>query len=275
MNEMNEGPTNGRPSDELLMAYVDGEASPAEAEAVEAVLSADPAVADRLAMFAETRALAAEALPLEPVPDELRAAVEAMIAAGSASKVADAAAAPEMPDAPEAPEGKNVVAFRRRGGGRRFAGPAFMAMAATVAGLAVAVGSFVAGSRFGGDVAPGPAGGVGQLAQVPLEAGLVLPSGSELALGEDRVLRPKATFRSGTGELCREFEVEGADTVLGVACRRGADWSVDFAVATPAPDPTGYVPASGFGALDAFLDTIAAEPPLGAQEEAEALAPLR
>lgn len=268
MSEMNSGPTGAaEPSDELLMAYVDGETSPAEAAVVEAAVAADPAVAERLALFAETRALAAEAFPLQPVPDALRASVAAMIAAATPTAANDSAAQ-------RAPDGENVVAFRPRGSGRRVARPALMALAATVAGVAIAVGAFVAGSEFGGAGA-GTAGGVAQLAALPLEAGLALPSGAALELDGDRVLRATATFRSGTGELCREFEVEGTATVVGVACLREGDWSVDFAVATAPADPAGYVPASGLGALDAYLDTIAAEPPLGAREEAEALAPLR
>jgi anti-sigma factor RsiW len=280
MSETNTGPTAGPPSDEMLMAYADGEASPAEAAAVEAAVADDPAVAERLALFAETRAMAAEAMPLQPVPDALRASVEAMVAAGAAPQAG--AASPEMPgaandvDAPETPEGETVVPFRRRPAVRPARRPMVVALAATVAGIAIAVGAFVAGWQTGGVMPGGPSAGVARLAALPLAEGLSLPSGSAVAVGEEALLRPLASFRSGTGELCREFEVEGERPVVAVACRRDGDWSVDFAVATPpAADPGGYVPASGLEALDAYLGTIAAEPPLGAQEEAEALQDMR
>ena len=67
------------PTDELLMAYADGEASPAEAAAVEAALRAEPAVAERLALFEGTRLAARGAFGAPPVPDALREAVEAMV----------------------------------------------------------------------------------------------------------------------------------------------------------------------------------------------------
>jgi len=271
MSETNTGRAGDGPTDEMLMAYADGEASPAEAEAVEAAVAADPAVAERLAVFAETRALAAAAMPLEPVPDALRASVEAMISATPRSGAAnDTAPTPE-------PEGENVVAFRPRGGGRAPGRPVFMAMAATVAGVAVAVGAFVAGWGIGGGgAAPtGTGAGLARLATLPLEKGLALPSGAEVVVGEDQVLRTMSSFVSGTGEFCREFEVEGERNLVGVACRRDGDWSVDFAVATAPADPTSYAPASGLEALDAYLGTIAAGPPLAEGEETEALDSLR
>jgi hypothetical protein len=268
MSETNTGRAGGGPTDEMLMAYADGEASPAEAEAVEEAVAADPAVAERLALFAETRALAAEAMPLEPVPDSLRASVEAMIAAAPTSGAANDAVPPPEPD------GENVVAFRPRGG-RAIRRPVFMAMAATVAGIAVAVGAFVAGLGIGGGAAPTGGGeGVSRLATLPLEEGLSLPSGAEVAL-DGQVLRTMSSFRSGTGEFCREFEVEGERNLVGVACRRDGDWSVDFAVATAPADPTAYAPASGLEALDAYLGTIAAGPPLPSEEEMEALDQVR
>jgi hypothetical protein len=50
---------------------------------------------------------------------------------------------------------------------------------------------------------------------------------------------------------------------------------VDFAVATAPADPTAYAPASGLEALDAYLGTIAAGPPLPSEEEMEALDQVR
>jgi hypothetical protein len=266
---------NAGPSDETLMAYADGEASPAEAREVEAAIAADPAVAERLALFSGTRAAAREAFPPQPVPDALKASVEAMIAARGGSGAASGGAANDAA-APAPPEGETIVPFRPRASARPRGRQALMAMAASVTAVAVAVGAFFAGSQVGGPSAPqgaGP-GGVARLAALPLSKALTAPSGEAVTVGPGRTVRTVTTFRSGTGELCREFEVEGETRVLGVACRRDAQWSVDFAVAT-APDPGGYVPASGTEALDAYLGTIAAQPPLGPQAETEALESIR
>ncbi|MBJ3774774.1 zf-HC2 domain-containing protein [Acuticoccus mangrovi] len=266
---------NGGLTDEMLMAYADGEASPEEAAAVEAALESDPAIAERVLMFQDTRALAQTAFAPEPVPDALKASVEAMIARhGSAA--APAAQDNTVPADDAAAEG-NVVAFRpRRTSAAPARGQVFMAMAASVLGLAIGVGAFFAGSEFGGSPpATGPAtGGVGQLASLPIGEGLRAPSGETVALGDGGVMRAITTFRNASGDLCRDFEVETDESVTGVACHRGGAWQVDFAVAQ-AVDPGGYAPASGAEALDAYLSTIDAGAPLGAAEEKAALDALR
>lgn len=279
MTATNDSGGDRTPGDETLMAYADGETSPAEAEAVEAAAAADPAVAERLALFTRTRALAAEAFPLAPAPDALRASVEAMVAAPvrkheTTGSPAHGETSREQP----APETGRVVPFRRRhpSGARRLP-PAIVAVAATLAGVAVAIGGFVAGAGFGEggpDRSAGPGGGgtgVAGLASLPLDEGLALSSGETLQVAEETVIRPVASFRNGAGAFCREFEVDNARTVIGVACRRNGAWSVDFALSRAPLDAGAYVPASGLEALDAYLGTIDAGPPLSPEEEAKAL----
>ena len=68
-------------SDEILMRFADGELDEATAARLERALAADDALMVRLALFTETRAASKAALqPLldEPVPEKLRAAVEAI-----------------------------------------------------------------------------------------------------------------------------------------------------------------------------------------------------
>lgn len=253
---------NGEITDEMLMAYADGEASPAEAARVEAALG-DPKMEARLALFDGTRRLSAEAFPPQPVPDALRARIEAMVATGGR---------PANDARPAVETAGNVVALRQpaTAAPRR---QAFMAMAASVLGLAIGVGAFFAGAEFGSPATPAGGPGVAQLAGLPLDGALAAPSDTTTNL-DGTALRTVASFRGAGGELCREFAVEAERTVSGVACRREGAWEVDFAVAS-LPDAGGYAPASGNEALDAYLSGIDAGAPLDAAAEGEALAALR
>ena len=85
------------------------------------------------------------------------------------------------------------------------------------------------------------------------------------------MLRTIATFTDASATLCREFEVDGPLTTVAVACRNGAEWRVAIAIDAP-PANDGYAPASSLAALDAFLGSIDAGPPLPPEAEAEALA---
>lgn len=267
MSDVSAGPT-----DEMLMAYADGETSPAETELVEAAIAADPAVAERFAVFAETRALAQAAFPAhEPVPDALRDAVRAMVEADAqhSTKAQDSAGTQDSPS-----EEDNVVAFAPRARPAATAPPrrsqAMMAMAASVVAVAVGVGAYFAGAS---SVAPpGAHTGVATLADLDLAPSLAtVPSGESTDLAGATRFTAVAAFRDGAGALCREFEVDGSgERVLGVACHREGDWRVDFAVAT-LPSSDSFVPASSTETLDAYLTTVSAEAPLEPEEESAAL----
>ncbi|MCF3932539.1 anti-sigma factor [Acuticoccus sp. M5D2P5] len=251
--------------DELLMAYADGEASVDEAARVEAAVERDAALADRLAMFMETRGLA-DAFPLGPVPADLRTNVEAMIA-GGAGQSPDGAG-----PADRAAPAENVVPLRPQAGRPKMPHWA-MAVAASVLGLAIGIGAFFATGEMAGresaDATTPATSGVARLAALPLAQAMAIPSGDEQEIAGQRV-RTISTFRNGAGALCREFEAAAADLVTGVACHANGAWSVDFALAEPLPSDD-YVPASGTELLDAYLATIEAGPPLDPSEEGEAL----
>lgn len=89
-------------SDEMLMAYVDGELAAEDAAAVERAIAADPVLKRRAADFRDTRLLARGALAedrAEPVPAALVAAVRA---AAERARQASAAPNPAAPN-PAAP----------------------------------------------------------------------------------------------------------------------------------------------------------------------------
>jgi anti-sigma factor RsiW len=268
-------------SDEMLMRYADGELDAASAEALERAMEADAALAERVGMFLETRALAQNALkPLadEPVPEALTASVERMIAASRARRaaVSEPAAASAAAITQEEPNARQrVVPFPaarpRRARIADWRLPIAASVAAVLGGLAgywlAPTGPDIqAGLRMAGIDSPALA-----------EALALAPSGTEVQLSQTQQrFRAIGTFRDAANAVCREFELDSADrsTVISVACRHEDVWQVTFAVVAPGGD-SGYAPASSTEALDAYLSAIEALPPMPLEEEARTLAELR
>ena len=244
--------------DETLMAFADGELDDAAAAEVEAAVNADPALAERIALFAESRALARDAfLPRldEPVPASLRAAVEAAIAEQERS------GGTVVP----LPRRRPAAANQNRPRWSRFA----MAAAASVAIVAAGLGGYLAGS--GGDAD----GQQVALIAVPgiADALSTVASGEETELaGGTGSFRAVSSFVDGADRLCREFEYSATDgAYVAIACREATDWSLAFAMGTGG-NTGGYAPASSLETLDSYLMAIEAGQPLSPEEEAAALA---
>ncbi|RVH38066.1 anti-sigma factor family protein [Sinorhizobium meliloti] len=251
-------------SDEILMRFADGELDAGTAAEVERAMETDDALVARVALFIETRHAAKAAMePLldEPVPSELKRAVERMVTEKSS---------------PPPASGAGILPFPRRAANEshrnRWLAPVAASLAAVVAGFG---GYWLRGS-----------------VEAPIEGGLRIaaigsPALDEalatVAAGEERRLpgssqrfRAIATFRDNGQALCREFELDSDDrsTVVSVACRAGSEWRVTFAVIAPGANG-GYAPASSTETLDAYLTAIDAGTPLEAAEEAKVLGELR
>ncbi|RWP62734.1 MAG: anti-sigma factor [Mesorhizobium sp.] len=249
-------------ADETLMAFADGELDDATAAAIKKAMQPD--MASRVALFLETRIQVKEALmPVldEPVPDRLSQSVQRMI---------DEARRRSVPS--HASEGARVVAFRARDNQamRRPQGSWIMPLAASLVAAAFGFGGYffclaIQNQPHGLEVA-------GQ--ESPLSEALgQVASGEETVLaGSTDRIRGVATFRDGTGSLCREFEIDSANrsTVISVACHSDNGWTVNFAVVAPARDG-GYAPASSTEALDSYLAATGAHEPLSREDEAAAL----
>lgn len=220
-------------SDEMLMALADGELDPSTAERLWTRIAEDPALADRFAGFADSRAAVRAAYPAEPVPDHLIAAIMA----------APAPAATVLP-------------FRRT---RTVAAPARWAMAASVL-LAVGLGGFLAGRGL----PPAPAGGDLATAAAALSA---VPTGGEAALPDGTPARALASFETDLG-LCRLIETARE---RGLACRDDQGWSVALAVPGE-QDAYRPASELGTGLIDAALDQIGAGAALEPEAEAALLA---
>jgi hypothetical protein len=216
--------------DETLMAFADGALAPAEAERVAAALEADPALAERVALLADGRRIAAGAFRdvlAEPVPARLLAAA--------------GAAAPAVVVA--APANDN----RARG----------WRITALAAAASLLVGAFL-GTRLPLDT---PAPGA-PLLPPRLVAALDGASGPGVTV--------TATHLVEDGQYCRRFamaEAEGA--LLGLACREPAGWRLRVAVSRGAggafQPASGEDPV-----IAEVLERLGAGPALDAAAEAQA-----
>lgn len=231
-----------RVTDEMLMAFVDGETDEATAAMIGQALAADAGLAARAEGFRASRALMREAFggaQREPVPEALlRIVLET-----------DRKAA--------------VVTLPPRGT-LRFALPlaASLALVFGVAGYLAGQAGTGATDALGRDAIARALGGT--------------KSGESRAVtvsGEEAMLRTLATYRI-EGGLCRSFELSGASLALsGVGCDRDGGWTLDLAVARADGDGL-YAPASdaALHSIDAYLDALEASAPLTKDEEDEASA---
>ncbi|WP_237152124.1 anti-sigma factor family protein [Oryzibacter oryziterrae] len=249
-------------TDEILMAYADGELDEPAARRVEMAMGADPAISARVVAFLRSRRLAkaAYAAPADvEVPEALRKAIEA-----------DMAAFRER-SGPVLPAADNVVAFpRKTEGGRPFLRSMMAAAAAVVAAVGIVYGTFGWQSKSAMEM---------NLAELDhpevVEKLATLASGDTAHLG-NTAMTAVESFAGQGGELCRSFDLTDPDSrTQAVACRAGTSWQVRFAMVGPAPKATeGYDTASGDEALSNYLSSIDAGPAMDKAAEAEALAAL-
>jgi hypothetical protein len=226
--------------DETLMALADGELDGEQAEKLHARIAADPALAERYALFTQTAQWAKDATLADPeaaVSPDLEARIRTMAATG-------------------APEAQNVVELNRPA--QRWQPVALAASLALVIGLSA--GAFLSSGTRAPD-------------QPALTADLkghldTLPSGAETELTDGRQMSVVASFTDDTGAFCREYETGAATGTgyIGVACRDGTDWSLRLALSV-ASNSSGYAPAASLEALDAFYTAIGASQPLSAEAE--------
>ncbi|HEV7322229.1 MAG TPA: zf-HC2 domain-containing protein [Ensifer sp.] len=259
-------------SDEILMAFADGELDEETTRRVEAALETDDELMARVAVFMETRAAASDALkPVldEPVPEELVRKVRAMAASAAATSEAHCTETPVH-------TAENVVALRRPSD--RVAAPARIvsrSMMAMAASLLLVVGGAGGYLLRGG----GPEGvGVLQVAGIadPRVSAILdrAASGDEVSIADGQgTVRLVSAFQVGNGQLCREYELAqtGLPDLVSVACREAESWQTRLAVAR-SNGGAGYAPASSLETVDAYLTSIGAGEPLDAEAERKALA---
>lgn len=230
-------------TDQTLSAFLDNELSPAEMDAVREQLATDPSLADRLAELAvvdsELRGHYGK-IDERPIPASLR------------QMLAEDNQADPRPDI-------TVVAFPWWRRLREHSGKAVAA--AVVAGFAMA------------QWLTGP---TGDSAAWPKVAGVLesQPSGQIYPVSEHTELTPRLTFRNQSGEWCRQFRLETANSASEqIACRtQSGRWEQKVQVQTGqqvADDD--YQTAGGGSVLDEQLDRMMSTPPIGRDREQKLL----
>lgn len=242
--------------DELLMAYADGELTPPEAKALDALLSQDPALRDRLTPFIETRirlSTAFEHKLHEPVPDRLIAAIARAAVAEQARR-----RAPSFVE--RAREVLRTLVDAILPDGRLT--PALAGTAAALLVFGMATGWLIGHVGGSGLIHVAGSGLVasGTLADV-LES---KPSGlMSDADWKNTSIVPVLSFRDQNNSVCREYRImrrdDGPDSA-GLACRApDGTWRVALHVETPKQPQTGGTYQTATAANVPAVDTLIEE----------------
>lgn len=229
-------------NDDVLCAYLDDELSPEARIELERRLLSEPGARVRLDRFRDNdaRLRRAFALPNEGASDPLL-----RLLAGDAGAVASPPSA-----------------VRPNARWRRVAAPLALAMAATVAGLAIGLGMRDDAATDTETVDP------------RLSAALQTALDRQLSGRSEAGTRILFSFRRADGAACRQFEtfaaVGGAE---GVACRRAEGGWALVVWHQPIQTSKGYRTAgAGDSPIDAVVEEIDASGPLSSEEEAKAIA---
>ena len=267
-------------SDELLMAYADGELDSAEHARVETCLQQSPEAAARLAVFAATGRGLADIFgkPMqEPVPQRL---VDAIYAPASVAAPVGTAIGTAY---------ENVVPFAvRRHQARVASRPVFQRhlslAAACVTLLAVGAGSYWFFNQPAGQPSESFAlalsGSGERIASAELASVLDTVLGDKTAVaviaGKEATIKPMFTFATADKNFCRQYEITRgqAQAIAGVACRGSAgQWHVETHVAFEPDSAIGgqIKPAGkeGVEAVEAAVNRLISGDVLGNDQEAE------
>jgi hypothetical protein len=202
-------------SEEILMAYADGELDAATRASVEAAMQEDPEIRKRVARHRALREAmrgAFSAVLDEPVPDRLIQAARGQSAAPKSAVV-------DMSVAREARAQKNPTAPRR------------WQPAAAAASLLLGLGLGFLAWHGSGDALIQPGAGGGFVAGAALAEALSSQLSDDRSA--DRVALTGLSFRDKSGDYCRTFSLPGSDPSLGLACREGADWRIKALTQSP------------------------------------------
>jgi hypothetical protein len=240
-------------SDEVLMAYIDGELSPAERAAVAAALERDPYLRERLASFSFTRG------PMARVYDE------ALLAPMPARLLAIAGVG--------RPAAQRKREPAREGWLWRIASALTLPMLSPAAAIpalamAAAAGWLLQGAMRSDGVS---LDGGGVVAAAALQSVLdTTPTGQVARVGSGLSIRPELTFASVQSGWCRQYElILGEDMRAGgLACREQDAWKVIVQTpATRAEAPGAIVPAGHEDPLEAVRETLKAGDVLSPEQE--------
>ena len=226
-------------SDDILMAYADGELEPETRGELERAMVGDASLRDRVAALqAQRERLKAAYAPVldEAMPDRLSALLEVPTPAPTPTPALAAATVVSLDAARAARSPRRALSSWAQWGG----------MAASVA-LGVLIGTNL--TRGGAD--PSIAVQNGQL----VAGGAIGQALSTQLASEPVAAAPVAvqlSFVDKDGSFCRSFST---DAVAGVACRQGEAWAVQTLVAAER-QPTGAMRQAASPLPRAVLDAV-------------------
>jgi hypothetical protein len=249
-------------SDETLMAYADGQLTPAEAARVERLLASGPELRARLEVFRTTghdlSALFDDHLNA-PLPPRLKRFTVA--AQTDLSKIFD------------------FGPRRRRQLPPGFAGLRLAAASAAILAAGIGIGWLTHGS--GGGIALSELVGLGDgrmIARAPLQRALdTLPSGKEAAIplsgGRTSKVAVQLSFVDRSQNYCRRYEIglSPQEYYGGIACHLSGEWKIELhAVLPPRHTQSGKVSLAGneSRALEAATIAVMDGDALGREDEA-------
>lgn len=238
-------------TDEQLSAFMDGELSPAETDALAKDLESNPQLAARI--------------------ERLGAANTAFVAA--AAQIDNKPVSPALKALMDKPPTADVVQFRPRSI-RTF----LIEHRAIAASLLCAVAVWGVTSTGSRNAEPDPfSTDADGLIVASSQLGRMLETastGEVITVADKSTATPRLTFASADGAYCRQFDVARADSASSaIACRDEGTWRIQIA-AYGLPKPTGdfqTASASRSPALEAFLDQRMSGEPMNADAEAKLL----
>ncbi|MGV3770531.1 MAG: anti-sigma factor family protein [Sphingobium phenoxybenzoativorans] len=225
-------------SEDMLVAYADGELDEVNRRRVERAIADDDALAERLAAHVALRErLSGHFAPVaqEAVPDRFRALLEPQGAADNVVSLSD---------------------VREKGSGRLWT--SWGMGAAIAASLVLGLGL---GRSMNGEAGPVGVSGGKMVAQGSLAKALDTQLASAQG-GSD--VRIGLSFRAKDGGWCRSFE--GA-AVAGVACRDGGGWRLEQAVPGSGAAGDYRQASSGDARVSATVEALIAGDPADAAGE--------
>jgi hypothetical protein len=240
--------TRAQWNDEQIHAYVDGELDAESAARLEADSRADPALAARLERQRRLRnrlQASFAAVLNEPVPQRLQESLSPGATPANLTALESARSA--------------------RAARRRWALPEWGAIAA-----ALVLGSLLGPQLFRDSSLPFEQRQGGLAASGYLDSALTTQAG-----GADGQAMIGLTFRAGSGEYCRTFDLRSGGT--GLACRRGEKWIIELLEAAGDAAGTPEYRTAGSAITPAMLEVIArlgADAALTPEEEQQARAAL-
>ena len=269
--QTNDRDMSAAPTDETLMAFVDGELDAGECRRVEQALERDPSLRDRLQAFERTgRGLGdLYAQPLnEPVPAHLLELVR-----GAELREREPGLLERLSD-------------------RLRASLADLAMPQPGwASAAAAAGVFAIGLSMGLWLQDRPSGpSADRYALLGIEdnhlwargalqdalEGVASGSSKSWVVGSngEGTVVPVLTFKDKTGRFCREYAVAGTPeaSAIGIACRTAKDrWSIEIHTAQPTESVIRPASGGGIERLQALMSEMSAGEPLDLDQEESAI----